>query len=96
MKNLSLDIRGNYSGGGVCEECAVKINISFKGYSHYLLINFSLQHNTEGINCEKCKAGFYLPFGVDISNEDACRRKTKTLINNNLSVEFIIKNVIVI
>ena len=51
-KKLSIDIHGNYEGGGVCQSC---------------------QHNTEGINCEKCKRGFYRPFDVPIDTEDACR-----------------------
>ena len=51
-KKLSIDIHGNYEGGGVCQNC---------------------QHNTEGINCEKCKRGFYRPFDVSIEEEDACR-----------------------
>ncbi|XP_014252287.1 laminin subunit alpha [Cimex lectularius] len=49
--HLSLDIHGNYEGGGVCQNCA---------------------DNTEGINCERCKLGYYQPFGVDIRDPNAC------------------------
>ncbi|CAJ0584396.1 unnamed protein product, partial [Mesorhabditis spiculigera] len=38
----SLDIHGNYEGGGKCLNC---------------------RDNTEGINCNKCKFGFYKPEG---------------------------------
>ncbi|CAF0881627.1 unnamed protein product, partial [Brachionus calyciflorus] len=52
-KKLSIDIHGNYEGGGVCQEC---------------------QHNTQGINCQECKPGYYRPFGVPIDSPDACRK----------------------
>lgn len=31
--------------------------------------------NTEGINCEKCKPGFYKPFSKSVGDVDACVRK---------------------
>lgn len=31
-----------------------------------------MQHNTEGINCEKCQKYFYRPSNVDPSSPDAC------------------------
>lgn len=52
--HLSLDIRGNYEGGGVCKNC---------------------RDNTEGINCDKCKSGFFRPAGVALNQTDVCRRK---------------------
>ncbi|XP_055329207.1 laminin subunit alpha-like [Paramacrobiotus metropolitanus] len=51
-KHLSLDIHGNYEGGGVCRNC---------------------HDNTEGINCEKCRSGFFRPYGKDKSDRDACQ-----------------------
>ncbi|KAI1731321.1 laminin EGF domain-containing protein [Ditylenchus destructor] len=49
---LSLDVHGNYSGGGRCLNC---------------------QDNTEGINCNKCKAGFHRPLGKNWSDRDVCQ-----------------------
>ncbi|KAL5291286.1 epi-1 family protein [Megaselia abdita] len=51
-KSMSLDIHGNYEGGGVCQNC---------------------QHNTEGINCNKCKDTFYRPRGRKWDDFDVCR-----------------------
>ena len=48
----SLDIHGNYEGGGVCDNC---------------------QHNTMGINCEKCVPGYYRPYGVFPNDTYACQ-----------------------
>ncbi|KAG8442191.1 hypothetical protein GDO86_011115 [Hymenochirus boettgeri] len=42
-RKASLDIYGQYRGGGVCINC---------------------QHNTAGVNCEKCAIGYYRPYGV--------------------------------
>ncbi|XP_045458049.1 laminin subunit alpha [Melitaea cinxia] len=51
-KRLSLDIHGNYEGGGVCKNC---------------------QHNTEGINCNKCQATYYRPYGKRWDELDVCQ-----------------------
>lgn len=54
QRRLSLDIHGNYEGGGVCKDC---------------------QHNTEGVNCNKCKPKFYRPYGKSWNETDVCSRK---------------------
>ena len=54
QEKRSLDINGNYEGGGVCVNC---------------------KDNTEGINCERCKSGFYRPAGVPKTSRDACQGK---------------------
>lgn len=51
-KKLSMNIRGQYSGGGKCLNC---------------------QHNTDGINCDKCKGGFYRPYNKSIDAIDVCQ-----------------------
>lgn len=48
---LSLDARGHYDGGGVCQNC---------------------QHNTEGVNCNRCKAGYYRPYGRPLNATNVC------------------------
>ena len=37
------------------------------------------QHNTEGINCEKCKPFFYRPKGVKMTSPDACQRELRPI-----------------
>lgn len=54
-KHLSLDIHGNYEGGGVCQKC---------------------KHNTEGINCNRCKPRFYRPRDKPLNATDVCQRKS--------------------
>ena len=52
QEKRSLDIHGNYEGGGVCVNC---------------------QHNTDGINCENCKPGYYHPTGVPKTSFSVCQ-----------------------
>lgn len=56
-KHLSLDIHGNYEGGGVCQNC---------------------RHNTEGINCNRCKSKFYRPHGKPLNATDVCQRESQS------------------
>nr|CAB3263372.1 laminin subunit alpha-5 [Phallusia mammillata] len=51
-RRLSLDLAGNYEGGGVCINCT---------------------HNTAGINCELCAAGYWRPSHVDPHDPNGCR-----------------------
>ncbi|XP_012267208.2 laminin subunit alpha [Athalia rosae] len=51
-EHLSLDIHGNYEGGGVCQNC---------------------KHNTEGINCNHCQAGYYKPYDKPLNATDVCQ-----------------------
>ncbi|KAK6627792.1 hypothetical protein RUM44_010271 [Polyplax serrata] len=53
QQHLSVNIHGQYIGGGVCQNC---------------------RHNTEGINCNKCKSGYYRPFGRPLNATDVCER----------------------
>lgn len=36
------------------------------------------QHNTEGINCDKCQPKYYRPYGKHWNETDVCRRKQFT------------------
>lgn len=37
------------------------------------------EHNTEGINCNKCQSKFYRPHGKHWNETDVCRRKMTTI-----------------
>ena len=44
------------------------------------------QHDTAGINCEKCRDGFYRPFNVPLDSPRVCTRTNSTLALSNFSV----------
>ncbi|XP_078680702.1 laminin subunit alpha-5-like isoform X1 [Branchiostoma floridae x Branchiostoma belcheri] len=52
QNRLSLDMRGDFNGGGVCTNC---------------------QHNTEGINCERCKPGFFRVPDTPLTSPYVCQ-----------------------
>ncbi|CAF1033067.1 unnamed protein product [Didymodactylos carnosus] len=52
-QSLSIDIHGNYEGGGRCVKC---------------------QHNTDGINCEKCVKGYFRNITKKVSDSDVCQK----------------------
>lgn len=31
------------------------------------------RHNTTGINCDQCQAGFYRPYGMELNDTDVCQ-----------------------
>lgn len=36
------------------------------------------RHNTEGINCNRCKPGYYRPYNKPLNATDVCQRKFLT------------------
>lgn len=38
------------------------------------------QHNTEGINCNKCRPTFYRPYGRHWNESQVCKRKSSLLV----------------
>lgn len=33
------------------------------------------QHNTQGINCNKCAPGYFRPYGKNLNDTDVCKSK---------------------
>lgn len=33
------------------------------------------RHNTEGVNCNKCRAGYFRPYGMALNATDVCQCK---------------------
>ncbi|XP_047502805.1 laminin subunit alpha-like isoform X1 [Penaeus chinensis] len=78
-----------YQDGFVCEpcncyghtdECIFDDEVNSKGLSIDIYgvyegggVCQNCQHNTEGINCDKCKAGFYRPYDRELNDTDVCQ-----------------------
>ena len=52
-----------------------KLSLDINGKREGGGVCLECQHNTYGINCEKCRPYYYRPEGVPITSRDACRRK---------------------
>ena len=44
------------------------------------------QHNTEGINCDRCKPKFYRPYGKERNATDVCQRKLFSTFLSHIKV----------